>query len=144
MATNEQTTAGNDPAHTDELTVLQTATPPDIPDGVDVTTVLLQFPPGHPGNPPHRHPGPVFGYMLEGEMLFEVEGQAPYVVRAGDAFWEPGRDVIHYQALNVSPDSWCRFVVTMVCPPGAPLLTPVDDDELARRRHLRVPGDASI
>ena len=25
--------------------------------------------------PPHRHSGPVFGYMLEGEMIFELEGR---------------------------------------------------------------------
>jgi hypothetical protein len=36
--------------------------------------VVIEFPPGDPGTPPHRHSGPAFGYMLEGEMLFELEG----------------------------------------------------------------------
>jgi hypothetical protein len=32
-------------------------------------TALVEQPPGDPGTPPHRHSGPVFGYMVEGEML---------------------------------------------------------------------------
>ncbi len=40
-------------------------------------TVVIDYPPGSAGAPPHRHPsGPAFGYMLEGEMLFELEGAA--------------------------------------------------------------------
>ncbi|MEU6091369.1 cupin domain-containing protein [Streptomyces sp. NPDC047085] len=32
-------------------------------------TVRIEYPPGGPGVPPHRHPGgPCFGYVLEGEM----------------------------------------------------------------------------
>jgi uncharacterized cupin superfamily protein len=35
-------------------------------------TVVVECPPGDPGAPPHCHPGgPSFGYVLEGEMLFE-------------------------------------------------------------------------
>ena len=32
--------------------------------------------------------------MLEGEMPFELEGEPPRVIRAREAFWEPGGDVI--------------------------------------------------
>lgn len=78
------------------LTVLQ-ETQPDIPPGAHVMTVVIEFPPGDPGTPPHRHPGPAFGYVIEGEMLFELEGESPRVVKAGEAFWEPGGDVIQQQ-----------------------------------------------
>jgi quercetin dioxygenase-like cupin family protein len=37
------------------------------PGGAEVMTVIIEFPPGAPGTPPHRHSGPAFGYMLEGE-----------------------------------------------------------------------------
>jgi quercetin dioxygenase-like cupin family protein len=124
------------------LTVLQSVQPPHIPDGAEVKTVLLEFPPGDPGTPPHRHPGPVFGYMLEGEMLLEVEGRPERVVKAGESFWEQGGDVIHYQDRNNRQDAWSRFVVTMVCPPGEPLLTLVDAEELARRSDRRSPRPA--
>ncbi|MET8953279.1 cupin domain-containing protein [Streptomyces sp. NPDC004393] len=121
------------------LTVLQSVTPPFVPEGPEVMTVVIEFPPGDPGTPPHRHSGPAFGYMLEGEMLFELEGEPERVIKAGETFWEPGGDVIHYQDGNNRTDSWSRFLVTMVCVPGRPMLTLVDDEELARRQHLRAP-----
>src|SRR5262245_47113610 len=64
--------------------------PPFIPERADVMTLVLEYPPGFPGAPPHRHSGPVFGYMLDGEMLFELEGEPERVIKAGEAFWEPG------------------------------------------------------
>ena len=68
------------------LTVLQEAHTLSIPEGAGAMTVLIQFPPGDPGTPPHRHPGPAFGYVVEGKMLFELEGEPPRVIRAGAAF----------------------------------------------------------
>jgi len=99
-------------------------------------------PPGDPGTPPHRHPGPAFGFLIEGEMLFELEGKAPYVVRAGEAFWEPGGDVIHYQNANNRDDIPVRYTVTMLCEPGKPLFTLVDEEELAQRKDRRVPRES--
>jgi quercetin dioxygenase-like cupin family protein len=119
------------------ITVLQEATPPEIPAGAHVMTVVVQYPPGDPGAPPHRHAGPAFGYVLDGEMVFEIEGEPARVVRAGEAFWEPGGDVIHYQDGNHRTDVPVRFAVTMFCDPDQPMLTLVEDDELARRAHLR-------
>jgi quercetin dioxygenase-like cupin family protein len=103
-------------------------------------TVEIRLTPGSPGTPPHRHSGPVFGYMVEGAMVFELEGEAPRVVRAGEAFHEPGGDVIHYQAANHLADAPSRFVAVMMCEPGRPMLTLVDAAELAARAHLRHPG----
>lgn len=123
------------------LTVLQTVTPPVIPSDAHVMTVEIEWPAGSPGTPPHRHPGgPAFGYVVEGEMLFELEGQAPRVVKAGEAFWEPGGDVIHYSDANNRADSALRFVVTMMCTPGAPMLVLVDEEELRQRANARVPA----
>ncbi|GGL94490.1 cupin [Streptomyces fumigatiscleroticus] len=121
------------------LTVLQEVAPPAIPQGAQVMTVRVEFPPGDPGTPPHRHPGPAFGYVLEGEMRFELEGEPERVVRAGETFWEPGGDVIHYQDGNHRADTRVRFLVTMLCVPGQPMLVLVDDDELKQRAHLRAP-----
>jgi hypothetical protein len=59
--------------------------------------------------------------------------------RAGEAFWEPGGDVIHYQDGNNRDDIPVRFTATMLCEPGKPMLTLVDEDELARRRNRRAP-----
>ena len=121
------------------LTVLQEASPPSIPEGAHVMTSLVEFPPGDSGTPPHRHSGPCFGYVLEGEMRFELEGEPERVIRAGEAFWEPGGDVIHYQDGNNRTDVRSQFLVTMLCVPGQPMLTLVTDEELARRQHVRAP-----
>src|SRR3954471_23115830 len=69
-----------------------------------------------------------------------VGRQPPRVIRAGEAFWEPGGDIIHYSDANNRDDIQSRFVVTMLCVSGQPMLTLVGDDELAARAHLRVPG----
>jgi quercetin dioxygenase-like cupin family protein len=123
------------------VTTVQTVTPPFIPTDAEVMTIVIEWPPGSAGAPPHRHPGgPSFGYVLEGEMLFELEGEAPRVVKAGEAFWEPGGDAIHYSDANNRTDVPLRYVVTMVCTPGAPMLVFVDEAELEQRKDRRVSG----
>ncbi|WP_233159398.1 cupin domain-containing protein [Pseudonocardia sp. MH-G8] len=121
------------------LTALAHAPLPQVPDRAEVMTATVELPPGSPGTPPHRHSGPVYGYVTEGEILFELEGEPERVIRAGEAFWEPGGDVIHYQAGNAAAEGWSRFVVVMIHAPGEPMLTLVDEAELEARRHLRHP-----
>ncbi|MBU8832707.1 cupin domain-containing protein [Mycolicibacterium goodii] len=117
------------------ITVVQEVRSPRIPDQVDVMTVVVSHPPGARGAPPHRIPGgPAFGYMITGEMLFEREGEPARVLRAGDAFWGPGGDVIHYRDANLRTDIPCRFVLTMLRDPGKPLLEQVSDAELRSRK----------
>jgi quercetin dioxygenase-like cupin family protein len=121
------------------LTTLLDEVPPSIPEDAEIMTVTVELPPGDPGTPPHRHSGPVFGYVLEGEIVFELEGEPERLIRAGEAFWEPGGDVIHYQAGNSLSGEWSRFVVVMIGIPGAPMLTLVDETELEARRDRRAP-----
>ncbi|TQM00335.1 cupin domain [Actinoallomurus bryophytorum] len=121
------------------LTTLLDEVPPSVPEGAEIMTVKVELPPGDPGTPPHRHSGPVFGYVLEGEIVFELEGEPERLIRAGEAFWEPGGDVIHYQAGNGLSGEWSRFVVVMIGVPGAPMLTLVDEAELEARRDRRAP-----
>ena len=40
----------------DALTVVQEAQPPFIPAGAHAMTVVVDYPPGDAGAPPHRHP----------------------------------------------------------------------------------------
>ncbi|WP_128381554.1 cupin domain-containing protein [Streptomyces cavernae] len=119
--------------------MLQDAKPPHIPEGASAMTLFVEWPPGDPGTPPHRHPGPAFGYVIEGAVRFEIEGEPERVVKAGETFWEPGGDVIHYQDGNALTEAQTRFTVTMLCEPGQPMLTLVDEEELAQRTHLRAP-----
>src|SRR3954465_10279474 len=101
-----------------------------IPADAEARTIRVTLSPGDPGAPPHRHPGPLFGYVTEGEILFELEGQPPRVLKAGAAVFAPGGDVIHYQGANNLVDARSQLVVTMFAPPGAPVLTVVSEEEL--------------
>ena len=143
MADFQSMTAGQK-AQSDALqaaiTVLQEVEPPLIPAGAHAMTIVVEYPAGHPGISPHRHSGPCFGYVLEGEMVFELEGEPARVLRAGETFWEPGGDVIHYQDGNNRDDIPVRFTVVMLCEPGKPMLTFVAEEELSRRKDRRAPS----
>jgi quercetin dioxygenase-like cupin family protein len=51
-----------------------------------VVEVILE--PGQAGSP-HRHPGPVFGYVIEGEYELGIDDQPTKTLKAGETFYEP-------------------------------------------------------
>ena len=112
-------------------------TPPRIPQGAHAMTQVVELPPADGGLGPHRHSGPVFGYVLQGRILFELEGEAPREIVAGEAFWEPGGDVVHYQVANLDSDSASRFIAVCICAPGVDMITMLEPEEIAARDHLR-------
>jgi quercetin dioxygenase-like cupin family protein len=59
-------------------------------DGKDsrATTVEVTLEPGQ-SSPPHRHPGPVFGYILEGEYEWGLNDLPVKLLKVGDTFYEP-------------------------------------------------------
>jgi quercetin dioxygenase-like cupin family protein len=77
--------------------------------------------------------------MLEGELRYELEGEPERIIKAGETFWEPGGDRIHYQNGNARSDQNAKFVVVMLCAPNAPMFTVVEEEELKERAHLRAP-----
>src|SRR5262245_2279785 len=52
------------------------------------TAVEVTFEPGQ-ASASHRHPGPVLGYVLEGEYEWAIDDQPAKVLKAGEAFYEP-------------------------------------------------------
>jgi quercetin dioxygenase-like cupin family protein len=52
------------------------------------TVVEVTIEPGQSGAP-HRHPGPGFGYVAEGEYELGIDDQPARVFRAGETFYEP-------------------------------------------------------
>jgi quercetin dioxygenase-like cupin family protein len=123
-----------------KISDLACVTPPWIPEGAYAMTQLIELPPADESAPPHRHSGPVFCYMLEGRMLFELEGEAPREIKAGEAFWEPGREVVHWQAANLEPEVWSKFLAVCICAPGVDMITLLEPDEIVARDHLRHPS----
>lgn len=53
-----------------------------------VTFVEVMYEAGEAGKP-HRHPGPVFGYVLEGEFEWAIDDQPAKLFKAGETFYEP-------------------------------------------------------
>lgn len=123
-----------------KITDLLCVNPPSIPEGAHAMTQLVEYPPADEGLGPHRHSGPVFGYALEGRILFELEGEAPREIVAGEAFWEPGGDVVHYQMSNLDADRWARFLAVCICAPGVDMITMLEPEEIVARDSLRDPS----
>src|SRR3954464_5049987 len=53
-----------------------------------VTVVEVTLKAGQAGKP-HRHPGPVLGYVLEGEYEWAIDDNPAKTLKAGDTFYEP-------------------------------------------------------
>ena len=59
-------------------------------DGKDARVTVQEVAIGPGGRvAPHRHTGPVFGYVLEGEYEFAIDDQPATVLKAGETFYEP-------------------------------------------------------
>lgn len=87
-----------------------------------VSVQLVEFGPGVESQA-HRHAGPVFGYILEGELLTQVEGSEPATYKQGDIFFEPAGH-IHVMARNPSKTKTTRFLAMIVGKQGSPPTLP--------------------
>jgi quercetin dioxygenase-like cupin family protein len=81
------------------------------------TTVEVTLAPGQ-ASAPHRHPGPVFGYVLEGEYEWAIDDNPPRVLRAGDTFYEP-TGCLHRVSKNPSKKVRARVLAVVLHPPDA-------------------------
>ena len=75
-----------------------------------------------PGAAPvkHFHPGEEIIYVLEGTLEYQIEGQPPVTLKAGDVFFIPAR-MIHW-AKNVGSGNGAELA-TYIVEKGKPLLT---------------------
>jgi quercetin dioxygenase-like cupin family protein len=78
------------------------------------TTQEVTFEPGA-ASAPHRHPGPVFGYVLEGELEFQAGDAPAHRLKAGDTFYEPAM-VLHAVARNPSDNARARVLAVILHP----------------------------
>jgi quercetin dioxygenase-like cupin family protein len=81
------------------------------------TVVELTLEPGQAGAP-HRHPGPAFGYVLEGEYEWGVDDQPARVLKAGETFYEPTR-CLHRVSKNPSAKGKTRVLAVVLHPRDA-------------------------
>ena len=70
---------------------------------------------------PHRHTGPVFGYVLEGEFETALDDQPAKVFKAGETFYEPTGS-LHRVSKNASKGK-TRVLAVVLHPRDAKELT---------------------
>jgi quercetin dioxygenase-like cupin family protein len=88
-------------------------------DGKDakVTVVEVTLEPGQSGSP-HRHPGPVFGYVLEGEYEHAIDDQPAKTLKTGETFYEP-TDCLHRVSKNAGEKGKTRILAVILHPRDA-------------------------
>ncbi len=78
-----------------------------------VSVVEVTYPPGG-SSPPHSHPCPVIGYVIEGTLKTQVKGEAEAIYRAGESSYEAPNGV-HQVSANASEKDRARLLAYFVC-----------------------------
>jgi quercetin dioxygenase-like cupin family protein len=84
-----------------------------------VQSIVVFQPKGASGR--HTHPGEELGYILEGTLRFEKDGEPPVTKKAGEYFMVPAGKI--HGATNVGPGV-ARVLATYVVEKGKPIATP--------------------
>lgn len=71
----------------------------------------------------HTHRFPVAVYILSGAFTLELEGMAPKVIKAGEAFIEPPN--VKMTGFNRSTSEALHLIIFYVSDPGTPFLDPM-------------------
>lgn len=86
--------------------------------GKEVLMSAVTYPPGG-ASPPHRHDAQVFVYVLEGELIMQVQGGPKVTLKPGDTFYESPSDV-HTVSANASQTVPAKFLVLIIKDKGTP------------------------
>jgi quercetin dioxygenase-like cupin family protein len=86
--------------------------------GREVVQVRVEIDPGVT-TPRHSHPGEETIYVLEGSFEYQIEGQAPVTVKAGDVYFVPAGAI--HTAKNVGSGNGAELS-TYVVEKGKPLV----------------------
>ena len=81
----------------------------------------VTFAPGQQDTP-HRHAGPVFGYVLEGDYEWGLNDEPVKRLKAGDTVYEPAGS-LHRVSRNPSANSRTRLLATVLHPRDATQIT---------------------
>lgn len=88
-------------------------------DGKDAKATILEvtIEPGQAGLP-HRHPGPGFVYVLEGEYELGIDDQPTKKFKAGETFYEP-TGCLHRVSKNPAAKGKTRLLAVVLHPRDA-------------------------
>lgn len=82
-----------------------------------MSIVEVTINPGQAGLP-HRHPGPAFVYVLEGEYELGIDDQPTKIFKAGETFCEPSGS-LHRVSKNPSTKTRTRLIAHVLHPRDA-------------------------
>jgi quercetin dioxygenase-like cupin family protein len=88
-------------------------------DRLKVSLVEVTYAPGG-SSPPHSHPCPVVGHVIEGRVRMGVKGEPARTYGVGESFYEPP-DGVHLVSANASSSRPAKFVAFFVCDRDTPL-----------------------
>jgi quercetin dioxygenase-like cupin family protein len=113
-------------AHHDVKETAKTISAWDIVEKLDgketrVSVVEVTLEPGQAGKP-HRHPGPVIGYVQEGEYELGIDDQPSKVFKAGETFYEP-TGCLHRVSKNPAAKGNARVLAVVLHPRDAGQIT---------------------
>lgn len=89
-------------------------------EGREVRIEIVDFAPGAEA-PGHRHPGHVFVYVAEGEIVSQLDDGPISTFKAGDTFYEPTNG-LHAVTRNPSDSDTAKIVVFMIMDNDKPSL----------------------
>jgi quercetin dioxygenase-like cupin family protein len=78
----------------------------------EVLMSTVTYPPGG-SSAPHRHDAQVFVYVLQGELIMQVQGGPKITLKPGETFYESPTDV-HSVSANASQSAPATFLVFIV------------------------------
>jgi quercetin dioxygenase-like cupin family protein len=115
--------SGGDSAGMADKTVLEQELPHLTLDNWKMTAIDVTYAPGEM-DPPHRHPGFVFGYVVEGSLRFQIDGGQATTYHAGQMFYEPPGSTQRVSG-NASATQPARLLAMIFADKTLPLTTPV-------------------
>ncbi len=98
-----------------------------LPDAAHTKGMMLTvaYLPGQKSKP-HRHPGSVFAYVMEGEVISQLDDGTEITYRVGDSWYEsPG--VRHVVSRNASATKPAKLLVVLLVPDGAEVAEPLSE-----------------
>ncbi|WP_025884863.1 cupin domain-containing protein [Asaia prunellae] len=90
--------------------------------GKEGAMLVVDFPPGG-SDPIHRHKASVFVYVLEGQVVMQVQGGQPVTLSKGQTFFE-GPEDIHLIGKNASKTQPAKFLAFFVKDKANPFVLP--------------------
>src|SRR5579871_382601 len=105
-----------------DRTILQQELPEVSTRDWSMTAVEVTYKPGEM-DAPHKHPGFVFGYVVDGAIQFEIDGGSQRTVKAGEMFYEPPGSV-HRVSGNASKTKPARLLAMIFADKKLPLESP--------------------